>query len=196
MQHRTAHDTAWRTFADSAVLVLQEYYLHVLQAYAANGSACVEEVTTGVLAPFPAVSLLVELLISQLLLPAPPLTVFGYQSMLVRLVEHLGQPLAMCAPTMRSVVCALLLWCISLTSGAAQRRGANLHGAERVLSGVQGVWRVHEDTLRARARYGRLHGAPRRGAPRILCLQQRLPLAVGTLGARAAGAAAPLRFPA
>ena len=82
----------------SAASVVQEYYLHVLQAYAANGSACVEEVTTGVPAPFPAVSLLVELLISQLLLPAPPLTVFGYLSMLVRLVEHLGQPLAMCAP--------------------------------------------------------------------------------------------------
>lgn len=76
------------------VIIAQQYYMHVLQAYAANGTACVEELTTGLPVPFPSVSLLVELLISQMLLPAPPLMVFAYQSMLVRLVEVVGQPVA------------------------------------------------------------------------------------------------------
>jgi hypothetical protein len=79
------------------VILLQESMLHALHCYAANGTAVVEEIT-GLLTPFPAVPLLVELLISQMLLPAPALMVFGYQSLLVRLVETLGQPLAMCVP--------------------------------------------------------------------------------------------------
>ena len=69
----------------------------MLHCYAANGAALVEEITVGLPTPFPAVSLLVELLISQMLLPAPPLLVFAYQSLLVRLVETVGQALAMCA---------------------------------------------------------------------------------------------------
>lgn len=76
------------------VIIAQEYYMHVLQAYASNGKVCVDELTAGVPVAFPSVSLLVELLISQMLLPAPPLLVFAYQSMLVRLVEVLGQPVA------------------------------------------------------------------------------------------------------
>lgn len=76
------------------VIIAQEYYMHVLQAYASNGKACVDELTAGLPVPFASVSLLVELLISQMLLPAPPLMVFAYQSMLVRLVEVVGQPVA------------------------------------------------------------------------------------------------------
>lgn len=76
------------------VIIAQEYYMHVLEAYSANGAACVDELTTGLPIPFVSVSLLVELLISQMLLPAPPLMVFAYQSMLVRLVEVVGQPVA------------------------------------------------------------------------------------------------------
>jgi hypothetical protein len=76
-------------------LIMQEYYLHALHAYAANGTAVVDQITAAIATPFPCAALLVELLISQMLLPVPPLTVFGYQSMLVRLVEHYGQVLAM-----------------------------------------------------------------------------------------------------
>jgi hypothetical protein len=79
------------------VIIAQEYYMHVLEAYASNGKACVEELTSGLPVPFASVSLLVELLISQMLLPAPPLMVFAYQSILVRLVEVVGQPVARCA---------------------------------------------------------------------------------------------------
>ena len=92
---------AWKSgdnvSSQNSLPVLQEYILQVLHCYAANGAALVEEITVGLPTPFPAVSLLVELLISQMLLPAPPLLVFAYQSLLVRLVETVGQALAMCA---------------------------------------------------------------------------------------------------
>jgi hypothetical protein len=76
-------------------LIMQEYYLHGLHAYAASGPAIVDQITTAIATPFSCTALLVELLISQMLLLSPPLTVFGYQSLLVRLVEHFGQTLAM-----------------------------------------------------------------------------------------------------
>jgi hypothetical protein len=79
-------------------LLVQEYFLHILHSYAANGTALIEELTSGTPTPFNSIALLVELLMSQMLLPAPTLMVFGYQSLLVRLVEVIGQPLAMCAP--------------------------------------------------------------------------------------------------
>eukprot|EP00892_Ulva_mutabilis_P010296 jgi/Ulvmu1/7639/UM038_0066.1 len=77
------------------VIIAQEYYLHVLHAYASNGKACVDEATSGLPIPFPSVYLLVELIMSQILLPAPPLLVFAYHSLMVRLVELVGQPVAM-----------------------------------------------------------------------------------------------------
>lgn len=80
------------------VIIAQEYYLHVLHAYASNGKACVDEATVGLPIPFPSIYLLVELIMSQALLPAPPLLVFAYHSFMVRLVEVAGQPVALCAP--------------------------------------------------------------------------------------------------
>lgn len=80
------------------IMIAQEYYLHVLHAYASNGKACVDEATVGLPIPFPSVYLLVELIMSQILLPAPTLLVFAYHSIMVRLVEVVGQPVALCAP--------------------------------------------------------------------------------------------------
>lgn len=107
----------------------------MLHCYAANGAAVVEEITVGLPTPFPAVSLLVELLISQMLLPAPPLLVFAYQSLLVRLVESVGQALAMCA---RVADCHALAAC---RAGPAPERSGAKRGLRRML--LPGVCAVH-----------------------------------------------------
>lgn len=76
-------------------LVVQDFYLDIIEAYSANGVATAAELLS-VCPPFKPVPLLVELLISQMLLPAPPQLVFCYQSLLVRLVADCGSDIALC----------------------------------------------------------------------------------------------------